>query len=177
MLVRFKITVRETLIVKLTGATYPCQTSYFVEYTNHPRYAHLSLDDSRGTLFISKEEAEATIKTLPSTIDKANSEYRNDYEYSVDAVEYTHANHCGYSDVHPYEIVRVVSPKTIEIRLMDAELVEGWKPEIVSGGFSGHCVNQGSQQYNYKSPTPTTASFAPDCVKTVGSIQIMAVIL
>lgn len=155
MLVRFKITVRDTVIDKSTGATYPCHSSYFVEYTNEQRFnnhfVHLSLHDSRGALFISKEEAEATIKTLPSTIDKADSKYSNNYEYGVEAVEYTHANHCGYSDVHPYEIVRVVSSKTIEIRLMDAELVKGWKPEIVAGGFSGHCVNQGSQQYSYKS--------------------------
>jgi hypothetical protein len=27
-----------------------------------------------------------------------------------------YANHCGYSDVTPYEVVRVVSDKTIEVR-------------------------------------------------------------
>ena len=29
------------------------------------------------------------------------------------------ANRCGYSDVHPYEIVRIVSDKCIEVRAMD----------------------------------------------------------
>ena len=33
----------------------------------------------------------------------------------------SYANQYGYSDIEPYEIVRVVSDKTIEIRNMNAE--------------------------------------------------------
>jgi len=72
-------------------------------------------------------------------------------------VENGYANHINYSDVNPYEIVRVVSEKTIEIREMDTESGE-WDAEWVSGGFAGHCVNQDKQQWKITSneETPTT---------------------
>ena len=62
-----------------------------------------------------------------------------------------YANHYGYSDVNPYEIVRVVSNKTIEVREMDAERDESVQLEWVPGGFAGHCVNQRDQKWNIKS--------------------------
>jgi hypothetical protein len=32
-----------------------------------------------------------------------------------------YANHYGYSDITPFEVVKVISDKTIEVREMDAE--------------------------------------------------------
>ncbi len=61
------------------------------------------------------------------------------------------ANKFGYSDIYPFEIVRVISDKTLEIRPMSSELSEDWKPEIIVGGFSGHCVNNNTQEYTYTS--------------------------
>ncbi len=61
------------------------------------------------------------------------------------------ANMIGYSDVTPYEVVRIVSDKTIEIREMKATLIEGWKPDMIAGGFSAHCANNGTQEYTYES--------------------------
>ena len=61
-----------------------------------------------------------------------------------------YANLHLYSDVVPYEIVRVVSDKTIEIRRMNAERLD-FKPEFVPGGFSAHCVNNQQQNYEYRS--------------------------
>ena len=58
-----------------------------------------------------------------------------------------YANHHGYSDVNPYEVVRVISDKTIEVREMDAELDPTWKPEWAVGGFAGHCMNQREQRW------------------------------
>ena len=58
-----------------------------------------------------------------------------------------YANEIGYSDIRPHEVVKVISDKTIEIRAMNAELDPNWKPEFVSGGFAGHCVNQSSQKW------------------------------
>lgn len=59
-----------------------------------------------------------------------------------------YANHVGYSDVNPYEIVRHVSPTTIEIRAMNAVRAN---PEndlgFVPGGFVGHCANQHEQKW------------------------------
>ena len=62
-----------------------------------------------------------------------------------------YANHYGYSDVNPYEVVGHVSEKTIEVRAMNAERDPEWSPEIIPGGFSGHCVNQQSQKWIIKS--------------------------
>lgn len=59
----------------------------------------------------------------------------------------SYANLHGYSDIEPYEIVRVISDKTIEVRNMSAERDPNWKPEIIPGGFAGHCVNQNEQRW------------------------------
>ena len=59
-----------------------------------------------------------------------------------------YANEYGYSDVTPYEVVRVVSEKTVEIRRMNAvrsnpENNLGFAP----GGFFGHCSRQDEQEW------------------------------
>lgn len=64
-----------------------------------------------------------------------------------------YANHLGYSDVTPHEIMRTVSAKTLEIREMKAERDDTVKLEWVAGGFAGHCVNQRSQKWNITSDT------------------------
>lgn len=61
------------------------------------------------------------------------------------------ANMHGYTDIEAYEIVKVISDKTIEVRRMVATLDPSWKPEILPGGFCGHCTNQNSQIYTYAS--------------------------
>ena len=66
-------------------------------------------------------------------------------------MENKYANQIGWSDVHPYEIVRWVSEKTVEIRAMNATLDENWKGKFVPGGFAGRCINQDSQRYEYSS--------------------------
>lgn len=58
-----------------------------------------------------------------------------------------YANHIGYSDVEPYEVVREVSAKIIEVRRMAAQLDPSWKPEMHAGGFAAHCSNQSSQKW------------------------------
>ena len=58
-----------------------------------------------------------------------------------------YANHYGYSDVYPFEVVRVISDKTIEVREMDAERDDSVKLEWLPGGFAGHCVNQRDQKW------------------------------
>jgi len=60
----------------------------------------------------------------------------------------TYANQIGYSDVHPFEVLAVSkSGKQITIRPMQCELDPNWQPEIVPGGFAGHCVNQQGQRW------------------------------
>jgi hypothetical protein len=58
-----------------------------------------------------------------------------------------YANHIGYSDINPFEVVRVISDKTLEIRAMDAERDESVKLDWVVGGFSGVCLNQRNQNW------------------------------
>lgn len=67
-------------------------------------------------------------------------------ECKVVPVKLGFANNALYSDVEPFEIVRVVSDKTIDVRAMDAEMADDWKPEIIPGGFAGHCVNNADQR-------------------------------
>jgi hypothetical protein len=64
---------------------------------------------------------------------------------NIESTQY--ANHYGYSDATPYEIVRRVSDKTIEIRAMKAERNPDWKMEFVPGGFCGTVINQHSQKW------------------------------
>lgn len=53
----------------------------------------------------------------------------------------------GYSDVTPFEVIRVISDKTVEIREMKAERDPSWKPESVIGGFSRVVLNNDSQRW------------------------------
>jgi hypothetical protein len=62
-----------------------------------------------------------------------------------------YANHLGYSDVNPYEVVARISDKTLEVREMSATLDPNWQPEFLPGGFAGHCVNQGQQRWKIAS--------------------------
>jgi hypothetical protein len=57
------------------------------------------------------------------------------------------ANRYGYSDVEPYEVVRRISDKTVEVRAMSAERDPSYKPEFVVGGFSAVCLNQREQKW------------------------------
>ena len=144
MLTKYAVTVIETISTR-DGSRSRTTDKFYVEALRNDR---LLAGSTVTTTFDSQEAAKDFIEDLPVS---HCGEYNSKYEYGVEAIEYTHANHSGWSDMHPYEIVRVVSPKTIEIRVMDAELDENWKPEIVSGGFAGHCTNQGDQRWAYKS--------------------------
>lgn len=59
----------------------------------------------------------------------------------------TYANQIGYSDVNPFEVVRTISDKTIEVRAMDAERDTSVKLNFIPGGFSAHCENQSQQKW------------------------------
>lgn len=67
-----------------------------------------------------------------------------------------YANHLGYSDVNPFEIIRRVSDKTLEVRSMRAERDPNWKPDFVPGGFCGTVVNQRDQQWFISSDSQGT---------------------
>lgn len=53
-----------------------------------------------------------------------------------------YANHVMHTDVRPVEVVRKVSDKCVEVRRMFGDIDrENWAPEIMPGGFAGHCTN------------------------------------
>lgn len=58
-----------------------------------------------------------------------------------------YANAIGYSDITPFEIVRTVSDKCLEVREMNATIDPTWQAEWHAGGFAGHCANQGTQRW------------------------------
>lgn len=62
----------------------------------------------------------------------------------------TYANHIGYSDITPYEVVRVVSAKTIEIRALRTVALP-WERQWVPGGFLGTTLNQTDQEWSFES--------------------------
>lgn len=54
-------------------------------------------------------------------------------------MEKKYANKHGYSDVDPYEIVKINTERKMTIRYMNAELVQA--PTFQVGGFSAHANN------------------------------------
>ena len=60
-----------------------------------------------------------------------------------------YCNFHGYSDVDPFEVVRVISEQTVEIRKMKTEQIK-FPTEYHAGGFGGHYAdNYGGQDYKY----------------------------
>lgn len=60
-----------------------------------------------------------------------------------------YANHSGYSDCNPYEVVRTVSPICVEIRAMSTKQIK-FPQDVRVGGFSAHTVdNRSGQDYEY----------------------------
>lgn len=68
-----------------------------------------------------------------------------------------------YSDRTACTVIRVSpSGKTIHLQEDEASL-DGWKPEIVAGGFAGHCINNMEQQYTYRPNAGGTVHVARLC--------------
>lgn len=66
------------------------------------------------------------------------------------------ANHIGWSDITPYEVVRVISDKCIEVRMMNAERDKSVELSWITGGFAGVCVNEADQKWDI-TPNPYAA--------------------
>lgn len=54
-----------------------------------------------------------------------------------------------YSDAQACTVIKRTA-KSITIQEDEATLDPNFKPEIIAGGFVGHCVNQNEQTYTYK---------------------------
>ncbi len=73
-----------------------------------------------------------------------------DWRIVEEIVTFTHASFYMYSDVKAYEIVKVISDKTLEVREMKTQHSCA-NLEFTPGGFSGHYHNQGDQEVTYES--------------------------
>jgi hypothetical protein len=62
-----------------------------------------------------------------------------------------YANHYGHSDINPYEVVRVVSERCLEVREMASEILNQKELIFVPGGFSSNCSNQRVQRWKIES--------------------------
>ncbi len=56
---------------------------------------------------------------------------------------------CLYTDRHACTVIARTA-KTLTIRRDKATLDPGFTPEIIPGGFAGHCINQHEQSYTYE---------------------------
>ena len=62
------------------------------------------------------------------------------------------ANEKGYTDTYPFEIVKIISDKTIEIRAMDCRnITPKDKLKFHIGGFAANCSNQRDQEWEITS--------------------------
>jgi hypothetical protein len=138
MFKKFAIKVTSRFIAAPEANT---QEEYVIEYKAKRDFLRRS--NSPRATWSTAAEAEAVIEELP--VRRAGA-FPQKHSYEIEEINYTHANQNGYSDTTPFEIVRVVSNKTIELRSMSAERHPDWKPEFVSGGFAGHCTNNGDQR-------------------------------
>ena len=137
MLTRFAI---EVTTITSRGEYSFADTAYVVEYNEV--YDRLHTDNIPRITWASEQDAINYIEELPVA---RVGKFTKSHTYEVEAIDYTHANHNGYSDTTPFEIVRAVSDKTIELRSMTAERAADWKPKIVAGGYAGHCTNNSNQ--------------------------------
>ena len=151
MITLFTIKVKDTITCRKSGNS--ADSESYVKKFNEDRN-RLEMTCSPKTFYNSRKEAWEAVEDLP--VGYNGSEFTNKYSYSTESVTYKYANHIGWSDVNPYEIVKVISDKTIEIRLMDSKKLP-WKAEWVEGGFAGHCTNQRDQKWDivsdYDAPT------------------------
>ena len=82
---------------------------------------------------------------------KGTNNMNDKAEAMAQLAQFKYANQIGWSDITPYEIVKVVSDKCIEIRHMRTERDESVVLDFAVGGFAFHCSNQRDQKWLYYS--------------------------
>lgn len=63
----------------------------------------------------------------------------------------TGATEIMWTDRMPYEVVGYRGKCGLVLRAMSATLNPNWKPEVVVGGFSGHTLNNHTQEWRITS--------------------------
>ena len=57
-------------------------------------------------------------------------------------------NRVLYTDVIPYEVVKVISENCVEVRELDTNQIV-FPKQFILGGFSAHCADNYNQEYEY----------------------------
>lgn len=80
-------------------------------------------------------------------IEERLKDFKNGYYFKNKVRKY--CNERGWSDVHPYEVVEVISNKTVKVRAMDTKQTK-FPSECHIGGFAAHYAdNRSGQDYEY----------------------------
>jgi len=105
---------------------------------------------NNGRRITSRSDAEAKMVEHKAFLKELGLDRAPQLRIVEDVKTFTHASLIGYSDVQAFEIVNVISDKTLEIRRMDTEH-DVSHLEFVKGGFCGTVINQQNQKVTYKS--------------------------
>lgn len=91
------------------------------------------------------------LKEVLKNSDRAKTRLKNYKESPLFKLKIRkYCNYHGYSDIDPYEVVRVISPRKIEIREMGQKLIES--PVQFAGGFCAHTENQTQKWECFSAP-------------------------
>lgn len=115
--------------------------------------AEIILAESKKRFYSYLAEGKASPNDAPDDVIARHLErleLNTEFRITEDVKTFTHASRFGYSDVYAYEIVRVVSDKTIEVRQLKTNHdISSLKQHV--GGFCAHVENQHNQKVSYTS--------------------------
>ena len=109
-------------------------------------------DRSQAETLLSQERASwlKNLDGLNQTDDVKMLKKVADWRIVEENVNFTHASWYMHSDVVAYEIVKVISDQTIEVREMKTQHSAA-DLDFTPGGFCGHFHNQDDQKVTYES--------------------------
>ena len=100
--------------------------------------------------YIATQDKSEVLKVVNTNIEAQSrlTNYKNSFRYQTMIRKY--CNLYLHSDIHPYEVVRIISDKCVEVRpMLHKQTV--FPKEFHSGGFSGHYADNYAQKYEYSS--------------------------
>ena len=108
---------------------------------------------------LKEDHGESIVNTLRRQVDEEIGIAQRRLDHYKKSLIKKYCNYHGYSDVHPFEVVRIISRRKIEIREMNA-ILEKAPVTFHAGGFSGHTENSEQvwrceSQPNYPTKTIT----------------------
>jgi len=100
--------------------------------------------------FIETQDRKEVVEVVNNMFEISDrlKKYLNGYHHTTKIRQY--CNEYGYTDVHPYEVVRVISPNCVILRALDT-IQTKFPQHYEVGGFSAHCVDNYNQEYTYHS--------------------------